>query len=175
MAQDIFGRRQLEYGGTFAADAASINFSFTGAAGNGAGNQVSWLGLLVQQLSVSYQQMLTRAYEIGSQKVYFIVGRPRGNFQMQRLIGPSPLVAAFYYKFGNACCAASNVLNIDAQPNCNPDISSTNARVRYQFDGVVLTALQISVQAEGMVISEALSGEYVSASLPNSTNTISCS
>lgn len=178
VATDLFGRRQLQYGGSFAADAAIINFSFTNNGKDQAGAQTGWVGLLVQQISVGYNQRMTRAYELGSQKVYFIVGRPQGQFQMQRLVGPSPLVAAFYYKFGNACCVASNIFSINAAPGCAPladdGTVGANGGVNYQFDGVLITGLQLSIQAENMVISESLVGEFVSATLPGQANTVSC-
>lgn len=175
---DLFGRRQLQYGGSFAADAAIINFSFTGNSGAGVGSQVGWVGLLVQQLTAGYSQRMTRAYELGSQKVYFIVGRPQGQFSMQRLIGPSALMSAFYYKFGNACCVASNIFSLNASTGCTP-LTDTEAvgqvsTINYQFNGVLITGLQISVQAENMVISEAITGEFVSATLPGQENTITC-
>lgn len=145
---DIFGRRPLAYGGAFAADAANINF----ATGNPA--FASGVGLVTQNMQISYQQPITRLYEVGTQLTYYVAGRPQGQINIGRILGPGLVTAAFYQTFGNVCFAASNHLTFDVGTGC----TETGAiQLFFLANNVLLQSIGLSVAAQDMIINEALS------------------
>jgi hypothetical protein len=147
---DIFGRRPLEFGGAFAADAASINFN----TGNPA--FASSVGLVTQNLQVSYQQPITRLYEVGTQLTYYVAGRPQGQINMARILGPGPVSTGFYHTFGNVCFANSNHLTFDVATGCN-EIGGNKGAMFFLANNVLLQSLALSVAAQDMIINEQLS------------------
>jgi hypothetical protein len=183
---DLFGRRSLEFGGAFSADAAQIAFSFSNPTQRGLVER-GGVGLLTQQLNFSYAQQITRLYEIGSQRTFFVAGRPQGNAQMARVVGPREVTMAFYYKFGNVCCAKDNVLQFRAAAMCLPTgmgttteetvallsrdpkqqqitalgAAASTGAISLRMTGVVITTVGFTVQAENMVINEQVQLMYV--------------
>src|SRR5262252_3680953 len=99
---DIFGREDINYGGSFAADSAVVALSSTTcsdvlAGGNTTGVGLSFgVGLLAQNLTFVYQQPIQRFYELGANYTYFFAGRPSGQGAIARLLGPRVVSEAFY-------------------------------------------------------------------------------
>lgn len=177
---DIFGRRSMEFGGAFSADAAQIAFSFSNS--NLSTVERGGVGLLTQQLNFTYQQQITRLYEIGSQRTFYVAGRPQGQAQLARVVGPREITLAFYYKFGNVCCAKDNILQFRAAAMCYPqgmgttteaDVvriseapttlagTSSGAALDFKMTGVVITSIGFTVQSENMVINEQVQAMFV--------------
>jgi hypothetical protein len=148
---DIFGRRPLQFGGAFAADAASITF----ATGNPA--FASGVGLVTQNIQVSYQQPITRLYEVGTQLTYYVAGRPQGQMNMGRILGPGIVSTAFYQSFGDVCLAASNHLAFDVAAGCEPGGPLVSSRMYFLANNVLLQSIGLSVAAQDMIINESLS------------------
>src|SRR5262245_9036315 len=175
--KDIFGRRAPVYGGGFSADAAIVTFGgntlYLGdvqgvlAGGDVAGSGV---GLLTQQLNFSYQQNVTRVYEVGTVYTFFVSGRASGNASAARILGPRPIIFAFYQAYGNPCNADANTLLFTCRQGCStPDVFSTEdaGQAGLTFDGVLLKSILLqsigmSVQAENMLINENISMMFVS-------------
>lgn len=153
---DIFGRRPLAFGGAFAADAASINF----ATGNP--QFASGAGLVTQNMQISYQQPITRLYEVGTQLTYYVAGRPQGQINLGRILGPGLVTTAFYQSFGNVCFANANHLSFSVATGCQPDGSDTGPRVYFLANNVLLQSIGLSVAAQDMIINEALSLMFTS-------------
>lgn len=192
---DIFGRRSMEFGGAFSADAAQIAFSFSNQGGV---QERGGVGLLTQQLNFTYQQQITRLYEIGSQRTFFIAGRPQGQASLARVVGPREVTLAFYYKFGNVCCVKDNVLQFRAAAMCFPtgsgttteasvsqaandflqtrgDNASSGSNLDLKMTGVVITTIGFTVAAENMVINEQVQLMYVALEADNFKNPYTCS
>lgn len=151
MSADVFGRSGQDFGGAIAADGARVVFAGNGLDGSG-------VGMLVQQLQIAYQQQVTRVYEIGSDKTFYIVGRTQGQVSMGRIMGPRAVQLGFYTKFGNACLAAENNIDFLAEAGCS---SAGGGRVglsgnAYQFTikHAVIINLGIQIGAQDMVINE---------------------
>lgn len=155
---DIFNRLPLQYGGSFAADAASMNFG-TNAAGLGSGGGT---GLVTQSLQVSYQQPITRLYEVGTQFTYYIAGRPQGSINLARVLGPGSVSTAFYEVFGDVCLADQNHLVFDVAAGCSPAGALVSNRIFYLANNVLMQSVGISVQAQDMIINEAISMMFTS-------------
>ncbi len=153
---DIFGRRALEFGGAFAADSANIELSLQ-CIDPETNEPISSAGLLTQQLSVQYQQPITRLYEVGTQKTYYVAGRPQGSANIARILGPGNVMSAFYECLGDVCMADKNDLCFCVQPGClsvqDPDFHA----IRLGMKNVVLQSIGFSVAAQDMIINEQLS------------------
>lgn len=157
--KDIFGRRPLEFGGAFAADSAQIDLNLNCL--DDQGNALSSSGLLTQQLQISYQQPITRLYEVGTQKTYYVAGRPQGSANIARILGPGTVMAALYECLGDVCKADKNDLCFCVQANCGSQHGtgpqSAYGAMTLCLKNVVLQSLGFSVQAQDMIINEQMS------------------
>jgi hypothetical protein len=147
---DVYGRSGQDFGGAVSADAAKIVFAAPDLGGGG-------VGMLVQQLGLNYQQQVTRVFEVGSDKTFYIVGRTQGQVSMSRILGPRPVQLGFYTKFGNACNASTNNINFVADTGCNNSSGSTsftNGTYAFTIKFAIIIQLGITVQAQDMVINE---------------------
>ena len=152
MANDIFNRQSDRFGGSFSADQARVTFPALAGGGSEA-------GLLVQNLSASYTQQVTRLFEISSPAMYYVGGRTAGQFGISRVAGPRKLAAAFYQTYGDVCNAATNTLHFSMTTGCGSD---TNPRASYTAHFVVLTSVAVSIGATDMLVNEQLSGMFSS-------------
>jgi hypothetical protein len=153
VANDLFGRTEPIFGGSFAADAALLNFA-----------GITGVGLLTQQLNFSYQQNVTRLYEVGTNYQYYVVGRAQGSVSLNRVLGPRPLAFSFYAVYGNACNAADNTINLSMRQGCVSALDPTAAATltRLSMLGVLLQSVGFSVQAEQMMVQEQVQGMFIS-------------
>lgn len=152
MARDIFNRRTDVFGGSFAADEADLSFP---AVGERAGADV---GLLVQRLAVTYQQQVTRLYEVGRPAVYYVGGRTAGDATVDRVVGPRVVQDAFYLKYGDVCQARKNALEFSIRTGCGTGVDDTvfEGFVSYSAYFCVITSIGLGVQATDMLINESL-------------------
>ena len=141
---DIFGRTTDSFGGSFAADSARITFPAIAAG-------AAETGLLVQNLNCSYQQQVTRLFEVGSPNIYYVAGRTAGNLSVARVIGPRKLASTFYAKYGNVCNAATNEMLFSAVAGCGTQF---NARSEFTCKFVVIIQIGFTVTAADMMINE---------------------
>jgi hypothetical protein len=171
---DVFGRTPLQFGGAFSADAATVTFGSISSENTGLD---AGIGLLTQQLGINYQQPVTRIYEIGTHNVYYIAGRCQGNANVARILGPRPIMTAFYEQYGDVCNASENVIQFYAETGClaagdfAPNNQSTIQDVPallLEMTGVVLTTISETVRAEDMVLNEQLQLMFISLLADNS-------
>jgi hypothetical protein len=153
--QDIFGRRPLEFGGAFAADSACIQLNLD--CDDGGSEACAIEGLLTQQMNVQYQQPITRLYEVGSQKTYYVAGRPQGTMNVARVLGPGGVMACFYECLGDVCNADKNDICFCVEANCLGNEDQDFNALEVCLKNVVLQSLGMSVQAQDMIINEQLS------------------
>jgi len=137
MAQDVFGRTVAAFGGSFAADTARLTFS-----------SVPSSGLLVQNINFQYSQNITRLYDLGDNKVYYVGGRTQGQLTIARVIGPRVLLAAFYKQYGDVCKARENTATFEMDRGCE------GATFSYTMKYCVITTIGVSAAAADMVINE---------------------
>jgi hypothetical protein len=140
MATDIFSR-EVNYGGAFSADGASVQFAGYGA------------GFLIQSLRWTYQQQITRLYEVGSPDIYLVAGRTQGSVAMQRVLGPLAIATAFYQQYGNVCGAGQNNLSFTMETGCGGAAAGTQT---IDIRHAVISQIGGAVSAQDMVIHETL-------------------
>ena len=141
---DVFGR-DIQIGGGFKADGAKVTF-----AGKGCKE-----GLLVQNISIQYQQQVNRLYEVGCPEVYLIAGRTNGTISMARVIGPKGIMKDFYSEYGDPCETKS--LTIELSPGLCQGASNSAVTA----NKVIITSIGISVSANDMLINEQMQLMFV--------------
>ena len=146
MATDIFSRT-VNYGGAFSADGVTVTFGPFGA------------GMLVQNISYSYQQAITRLYEVGSPDLYLVAGRTQGQNQLSRVLGPSAILPTFYAQYGDVCNAAGNSIAFSAVMACGA--GGTGTPITITMNHCVINQLGVSVSAQDMIVNESLSMIYL--------------
>src|SRR3954470_21030439 len=101
---DVFARTQLNFGGAFAAD--------TGLLSGG-----TLTGVMMQNLTLNYSQMISRIYEIGpagqTPFVYYVGGRSQGNLGVGHVVGPALAMKAFYTSYSDVCSAGQNSISVN--------------------------------------------------------------
>jgi len=141
---DVFGRN-VELGTGFKADGAKIKF---------AGKECAD-GLLIQNISIQYQQQVNRLYEVGCPQVYLIAGRTQGTISMARVIGPKGIMVDFYEEYGNPC--NDRDLEIDLSPGMCEKASNSAITAKK----AIITSIGISVAANDMLINEQMQWMFV--------------
>lgn len=148
MANDVFARTQLNFGGAFTAETGLIS-----------GGTLS--GVLLQNLQLSYQQNVTRIYEIGSAGatpfVYYVGGRSQGSLSAAHIVGPALAMQAFYSSFSDVCAAGRNNISVNlTRSACGTGgNAATNSRtIKYNAKYCVLVQIGMSVAANDLVVNE---------------------
>jgi hypothetical protein len=126
-------------------------------------------GLLTQQLGVQYQQPITRLYEVGTQKTYYVAGRPQGSANIARILGPGTVMAELYECLGDVCKADKNDLCFCVEANCLGNSEQPFNAMSLCIKNVVLQSLGFSVQAQDMIINEQMSLFFTALLAQNST------
>lgn len=135
---DIFNREST-VGKSFSGDDTTLIFS-TG----------DLQELVVQRLSLTYRQNVSRAWEIGSNNQYFIAGHQEGSMNMARVVGPKKIGGDFLSQYGDVCNAAGNQVTFKVKGDCNTDGGALRA------SGVVITQVGYSIAAQDMVVNESV-------------------
>jgi len=153
--RDIFNRRTDVFGGTFAADEASISFPNNNILQTGYAGDV---GLLIQDLQTVYTQNVTRLFEVGRPAIYYVGGRTSGTATVGRVIGPRTITTEFYHKFGDICQARTNTLEIGIRTGCGTSVDGTDFEgvVTYTAHFCVITSIGVGIRAADMLINETL-------------------
>lgn len=138
MPQDIYSR-EVDVGHPFAADAVRVLVP-----------GMTETGMLAQQVSFQYEQAISRLYEVGSAKVYFVAGRPNGQMSIKRIIAAQGFATAFLSKYGNVCNMAGNRITLDASAGgCGLTTSGGLSAA-----GCVINSVTYSVSTPDLMISE---------------------
>jgi len=149
---DIFSRNVSTLGGVFTSDRGRLIFA------GDPSNPRNIASALVQTIQFTYSQTVTRLWEVGGDRVYYVGGRTAGQAAMSRVIGPTIVLGEFYRKYGNICNAASNNIRLALEEtDCSPESQrqgSQRGEVSVTLKLCVLTAISAAVNAQDMIINE---------------------
>lgn len=123
------------------------------AAEDTAAGVLSTGSLYVQSLTVNYQQPVNQMYDLGSNDRLFVAGRPSGNAQLQRVVGPVYIGSTWLNQFTDPCNIASNTMVLEFHPKC----ASSNVKVGFVKRTMyycLVTSIGFSIQAENMVMND---------------------
>lgn len=150
---DIYNRETDTFGGSFAADQGFVTFpQILDAQVGPIGADV---GLLIQRLAMSYQQQVTRLYEVGRPAIYYVGGRTNGDAGIDRVIGPRTISEPFYLTYGDMCNARTNTLDFSIENGCGFE-DEVPGFVSYTSHFCVITTVGINVAAADMIINESI-------------------
>jgi len=147
---DIFGRETTGYAGAYNSSRARMSF---GTPGSDAGAR-----MLVTNLGLNYAQQLSRIFEIGSDKMYLVVGRTQGNGTMGNVIGPKIVSAAFYSEIGDPC--RNTVLMFKFDTATEDSDLCPRVTANRKITGVVAETIGMQVNAQDMMIQENLGYQF---------------
>lgn len=137
---DLFHRNQQAVGGIFTSDRAVATI----ASGGG-----SWVAALVQNVQADYTQEFQEFYELGSNLVYRVLGRPRGRMSIQRIIGKAGTAAIEDTLFD--ACNTGGTMTIQARANlCN----SQGGSITMVFNGLFVVSYGVVVAVQDQLIRE---------------------
>jgi hypothetical protein len=136
--KDIFSR-ESSIGDAFSADDTELIFA-------GGGMQE----LVIQRVSITYRQNVSRAWEIGSNQQYFIAGHQEGTLTFARVVGPKGMGEGFLTKYGDVCQAAGNQVTFKVKGDCSTVGGEISA------SGVVIVSVGYTIAAQDMVVNEAI-------------------
>lgn len=139
---DIYNRQQQVVGGVFNTDRAVATI----AAGNGG---LSWVAALVQNVQATYGQQYQELYEIGSNRVYRTIGRPRGRMAIQRIIGNQGTSSVEEALFD--ACNTGGTMTIQARAS---SCQAQAGNVTMEFYGLFVVNYGISIAVGNQLINE---------------------
>lgn len=137
---DIFGRN-LTYGGGFQPEGTTVNLS--GITG----------GAIIRNVTLGYAQNISRIWDLGSGKCYFIAGHTNGTWGLGKVAGPGATVAAIA---AYTVCNPGTITFNGANGFCKPGSSG-----RYTLNNVVTAQVSVSVTSDDMIINEGVAGTYL--------------
>ncbi len=121
-------------------------------------------GLSIEQLQFNYQQQIQRVWDITGDgaRLHLVAGHPVGQAQMQRIVGPSRVISAFFKRYGDACRANSNNVNLEANTHCvsRGGERNTHGRIRVKLKRCILEGVGLQITAENPVIRQSLQMQF---------------
>jgi len=138
---DIFGR-ELTYGGGFQPEGTTVSLS--GITG----------GAIVRNISIGYEQAISRIWDLGTGKCFFIAGHTNGTWGIGKIAGPGASIAAIA---GYNVCAPGTLAFNGANGLCDPVPTAT-----YTLFNVITVQVSIAVNSEDMIINESVGGTFLS-------------
>ena len=154
---DIYGAMPT-FGGAFSADEATLTFALDGNRDDDGG-----LGLLTQGFSATYARQVQRIFELGPDKrQYYVVGRPEGTINIQRLAAPGPVSQGFLNKFANACNVKDNTMGISVDPGVLCFEGENVEASRYNFTFCLINNVGFSISVQQITLQEQVAMMFAS-------------
>jgi hypothetical protein len=138
--KDIFGyKRGGKPRGVLSSSEAVLTIS--GAVSEGKGTDIDAVGALIQGWQVDYQQSINELFELGSDEVYWVKGRPQGQGSIDRVVGFKSL--KFFSDAAYDVCQGGDTVMITANPGaCFARVAGeSTASVALTLGGTIVTAL----------------------------------
>ena len=139
---DIFNRNQQAVGGVFTTDKAVATIA------SGAG---SWVAALVQNVNADYNQNYSELYELGSNNIYRVLGRPQGRMTIQRIVGRAGTSSVEDALFD--ACNTGGTMTIQA----NADLCASQAGgLTLAFNGIFVISYGVGIAVADQLVRENL-------------------
>lgn len=154
---DIFGyKRNGKAKGVLSKDNSFLTF----------GGSTEVEGFLVQNWNISYNQQVNEIFEIGSQNMYWVKGRPTGTGQLGRIIGPKGAATpdTFFPQAAYDICDGGAMIRLSAVGgHCasKPKGGVTfDKGISMKMDGCVVTSYGAAQTTEDFSIHENLAWRF---------------
>ena len=122
-------------------------------------------GFLIQQWNIQYNQDVSEIFELGSDAVYWVKGRPTGQGTIQRIMGVRGNATSLFPDNAFDICKGGVAMSFMAGSGpCESEGAGKNAAdARINLDGVLITHIGFSMQApSGQGGAQALLNEDIS-------------
>lgn len=157
---DLFGyNRNPKPQGVFSSSESFLKF---GNAGGAASDVNNLLGALVQSWNVTYQNNVTEIFELGSDAIYWVKGRPTGSGSIARIIGFKNILL-FPPSAWDACLGGCT-MEIEASPGACPNTTVT--KITLSLGGVIVTQVGFDASVADTRINEGISFRFATLSVP---------
>lgn len=155
---DIFGyKRNAKPSGVFSSEDSSLFVS----GGNGSGgSDVASKGYLIQNWNISYSQNVEELFEVGSNRLYWMKGRPQGQGGIGRVLGAQKdgKTAGLFSNDAFDLCTGGATMVINATgghcTTTGAGASVLNKGVDITMSGVVVVSLGFSMAVPDVRIVE---------------------
>ena len=138
---DMFGRN-IKYGGGFRPEGTTVNFS--GITG----------GSIVRNINISYEQAVSRIWDLGTGKCFYVAGHTNGTWSIGRVAGGSSIGALGGY----TVCSPGTIKFSGKNGLCSGSGAS------YSLHSVVTVQVGVTVTSDDMIINEGVGGTFLSLS-----------
>lgn len=165
---DMFGHAPMAFGEAMSADQAVILFAGP--------NGWSEAGILTTNMMLQYTQPVMRIYDFGAVGLkipasqYFIIGRPQGQGNFGKVIGPKPINYCFYLAFGQGCAIKNNNFLVSVGAGCK-NVSAGN--FAFRVNHCVLQSFGFQVASQDMLFQANLPFMFISLEIPT-LNALAC-
>lgn len=160
---DIFGyNRGPKPAAAFSTDNSVLTLASVGGGGDGSAK-----GLLVQNWNINYQQQVQEVFELGSNSLYWVKGRPVGQGTLARIIGvkgagvSSNLFPPDAY---DVCKGGAKFDFTVGSGNCGDvvgqGLAQANQGARIEMDGCVITSVGFSADVNDTRVVENISWRF---------------
>jgi hypothetical protein len=151
---DVYGyKRNPKPRGVFSNEDSKLVFGSTGSVDSG--------GYLVQQWQVNYRQQVQEMFEIGSNALYWVKGRPQGQGTLQRAIGDigsSVDRMLFFPAEAYDLCKGGASLTLTAAGGACEGTTATPVSIT--MDGVAVEDIGFSMTAQDVRLVEAMTWRF---------------
>ena len=151
---DIFGyKRNPKPKSVFSTEESMLTF--------GGGDATGGVGYLIQQWQTNYQQQVQEIFEIGSNALYWVKGRPQGAGTVGRIIGESDAATGgkFFPDAAYDICDGGASVNITARSGM---CDNAGAQINITMDGVIVTSIGFAMRVQDVMINENLGWRFAS-------------
>jgi hypothetical protein len=185
LGKDIFGyKRSPKPQGVFSSEDSVLIFG--GASNTGETNVglASYLGYLVQQWSVQYAQDVMEVFELGSNALFWVKGRPRGQGTVRRCLGAQDAETSeggFLPKSAYDICDGGATMVLKARGGvCEQPVTQEGQSLVLQnglkkglaitMSGVVVTNIGFSMSVQDVRLYEDVTWRFAYMNLSNEDN-----
>lgn len=133
---DVFGATN-EFGGVF----------------RGTTFRVANNSTLVQDVQVSYSRQISRVWELGSMKQYYIEGHTEGQGTIGHIVGPQGLVNALVSQYADVC-SGTRTMTLESVTTACGGLSGGNSSIT--LGGVLAQAVQLQASAQNHMINSSM-------------------
>ena len=141
---DIFNRSNIPVGGVFLSDRAIMTVSGTANLG---------VGALVQNVEASYSQQVNSVFELGSNRIYQMMGRATGQLTIGRIVGTAEFASALF-----DACAGGGTVMFQGEPGACYGVNAEN--FNRTLTGVFVTNYGFSMNTQELMIRENLQAVF---------------
>lgn len=151
---DVFGyNRTPKPENVFSNSGSILTF---GVDGTEIGNSI---GELVQNWSVTYNNNITEVFELGSNKIYWVQGRPTGSGNIGRIIGLANI--KLFPDAAYDVCLGGATMNISAKAGqCETGPFTSLSKANLKMGGCIVTSIGFNASVADTRINETIAWRF---------------